>query len=98
MEIDPINRNMPMMAIDTHRSVHRDEERATLVAAVRAVNKSELFGSDRELMFARDRETQKPVIQILDRNTGEQLEQIPPETLLRIMASVSETGKGELNA
>ena len=58
-----------------------------VVAAVRALNRSELLGSDRELQFARDSQTQKMVIQIVDSQSGDVLDQIPPEQVLRIMAN-----------
>ena len=58
-----------------------------VVAAVRALNRSELLGSDRELQFARDSQTQKMVIQIVESQSGDVLDQIPPEQVLRIMAN-----------
>ena len=58
-----------------------------VVAAVRALNKSELLGSDRELQFSRDRQTQKMVVRIVDSRSGDVLDQIPPEQVLRLMAN-----------
>ena len=58
-----------------------------MVAAVRALNKSELLGSGRELKFTRDSQTQKMVIQIVDKS-GDVVDQIPPEQVLRIMANL----------
>jgi uncharacterized FlaG/YvyC family protein len=55
-----------------------------LVTAVHEVNKSELMGEGRQLTFTRDPDTRKPVIQIVDQNTGEVLDQIPPETVLQL--------------
>ena len=55
-----------------------------IVTAVRGLNKSEMLGQERQLAFLRDPETQRPVIQILDRNTGDVIDQIPPETVLRL--------------
>jgi uncharacterized FlaG/YvyC family protein len=57
-----------------------------MVAAVRALNKSELLGSERKMQFTRDSQTQKMVIQIVDKS-GAVVDQIPPEQVLRIMAS-----------
>jgi uncharacterized FlaG/YvyC family protein len=70
-------------------SKSRDDADAqqAVVAAVRALNKSELLGSGRELQFARDSQTQKMVIQIVDSQSGDVLDQIPPEQILRIMAN-----------
>ena len=58
-----------------------------VVAAVRALNRSELLGSDRELQFTRDSQTQKMVIQIVDSASGDVVDQIPPEQVMRIMAN-----------
>lgn len=55
-----------------------------LVTAVHEVNRSELLGEGRQLTFTRDPDTRKPVIQIVDQNTGEVLDQIPPESVLQL--------------
>ena len=61
-----------------------------VVAAGRALNKSELLGSDRELQFTRDSQTQRMVIQIVDSQSGDVVGQIPPETVLRILANLGQ--------
>lgn len=55
-----------------------------VVAAVREINKSELLGQGRQLNFTRDPETRKPVIQIVDQNSGEVIDQLPPESVVRL--------------
>jgi len=96
MAIDAINRLIPITQIDAPRELREEEEhRAAIVTAVRALNKSEFFGNDRELRFERDHDTGRLVIQIVKRETGEKLEQVPPESLLRIMASIAEGAKGD---
>jgi flagellar protein FlaG len=59
-----------------------------LVSAVHEINKSELMGEGRQLSFTRDPQTRRPVIQILDQNTGEVLDQIPSETLLELAQQI----------
>ena len=71
---------------------HADAYQA-VVAAVRALNKSELLGSDRELQFTRDSQTQRMVIQIVDRQSGAVLDQLPPEEVLRILANLGQPVK-----
>jgi uncharacterized FlaG/YvyC family protein len=63
------------------------EGQQAVIAAVRALNKSELLGSGREMQFTRDSQTQKMVIQIVDSKSGDVVDQIPPEQVLRIMAN-----------
>jgi flagellar protein FlaG len=62
----------------------RVAEQRELIRAVKALNASDLFGTSRELSFAVDRETKRPVIRIVDRTTKEVVQQIPPEYLLRM--------------
>ncbi len=94
MAMDAINRLIPIMQVDPPR-VWREqqEQRTAVVTAIRALNKSELFGSNRELKFARDSSTDKLVIQIVDRNTGEMVQQIPAQDVLRMMANITQPGK-----
>jgi len=53
-----------------------------VVQAVKALNGSEMFGQDNELMFVPDR--QRMVVRLVSRKTGEVLSQIPPEYVLRL--------------
>jgi flagellar protein FlaG len=55
-----------------------------VVQAVKALNGTEMFGRDNELMFAPDRQTQRMVVRVVNRKTGEVVSQIPPEYVLRL--------------
>jgi len=94
MEINPLSLSRPLAPMD---AVVKPSGSAELtlatVAAVRALNRSELFREDRQLLFARDAETQKPVVRIVSRRTGEVLDQIPPESVLKIMADLRKQGR-----
>jgi uncharacterized FlaG/YvyC family protein len=79
LPIDPVSRSRE--EVDAQKAV---------VAAIRALNKSEMLGSDRELQFARDSQTQKMVIRIVDSRSGDVLSQLPPEEVLRIMATLGQ--------
>jgi uncharacterized FlaG/YvyC family protein len=50
--------------------------------AINAVNQSELLGFDRELRFSRDPMTKLPIVQVVNRGTGEIIVQIPSEFIL----------------
>ena len=71
-------------AVSPTLSNPRDMPVREVVTAVHEVNKSELMGEGRQLTFTRDPETRRPVIQIVDQNTGEVLDQIPSETVLQL--------------
>jgi len=60
-----------------------------IVTAVKAVNNSQMLGPNNELAFTMDRETKKPVVQIIDSTTKEVIQQIPPEYILRVAATLS---------
>lgn len=60
------------------------QERRNLIKAVKEVNSSGLAGQDQELSFIFDRDTQKPIVRIVDRETREVLQQIPAEYVLRM--------------
>jgi flagellar protein FlaG len=59
-------------------------EKREIIQAVRAINGAELLGRDQELTFAVDRDTRRPVVKVVDRNTGEVLMQVPSEDVLRL--------------
>ena len=60
------------------------EHQWELIRAVESVNSAHLFGESTELTFRVDRQTQRTVLQIVDRQTGEVVRQLPPEYLLRL--------------
>jgi uncharacterized FlaG/YvyC family protein len=66
-----------------------------IVTAISGLNKSEFLGQGRELAFRRDPETRHPVIQIIDQDSGDVIDQLPPETVLRLAAQFAQTNKGD---
>ena len=59
-----------------------------IVSAVQEINKSEIMGEGRQLTFSRDPQTRRQVIQIVDQQTGDVIDQIPPETVLQLAAQL----------
>jgi len=94
MEINLLNRVSPLIAMDASpKLVAGVDPAGPVVTAVRALNKSELFGNDRELQFTRDTSTRTVVIQVVNRATGDVIEQIPPEQILQMMADLTKKRK-----
>ena len=94
MEIHALYGVSQTMPIDPAlKSRDNADAQQAVVAAVRALNRSELLGSDRELQFTRDSQTQRMVIQIVDRQSGAVLDQLPPEEVLRILANLGQPVK-----
>jgi uncharacterized FlaG/YvyC family protein len=59
-------------------------ENREVVRAVKAVNATEMFGQENQLMFRRDPESQRMVVRVVNRKTEEVISQIPAEYLLRL--------------
>lgn len=75
------NANTPAQAAAPHPI---SQEQRTLIQAVKAVNAGELFGQENELTFSVDRATRRAVVRVVSRKTGEVVEQIPAEYVLRM--------------
>ena len=60
------------------------EQQRTLIRAVSAVNASEMFGEENEVTYQVDRKAQQVVVRIVNRKTGELVNEIPSEYVLRL--------------
>jgi flagellar protein FlaG len=88
MEISSVRE--PVIVVDPiyQRPVNMQAEDRELIHAVKKINEAELLGSDSELTFILDRETRKPLVRIIDRETKEVIRQIPPEYVLRLASGL----------
>ncbi|MCS6953069.1 MAG: flagellar protein FlaG [Bryobacterales bacterium] len=85
MEITALHRPAPVQsAAGQPVAPEQAAQNRELIQAVKALNAAELFGQDRELTFAVDRETQRTVIRVVDRKTRDVIQQIPPEHVLEL--------------
>ncbi len=91
METIPVHLNYAAPnGIEAQTPQLRAEDRE-LIQAVKALNHCEMFGGDSELTFILDRETKRPVVRIVDRETREVIRQIPPEYALRLADDLKAT-------
>jgi uncharacterized FlaG/YvyC family protein len=60
------------------------EDQKALIQAVKAVNASEMFGQENELTFRIDRAAGIAVVRIVNRKTGELVQEIPNEDVLKM--------------
>jgi uncharacterized FlaG/YvyC family protein len=74
----------PATALSAAVPPEQTAQNRELIQAIKAVNGAELFGNSAELTFALDRQTRRPVVRFVDRQTNEVIEQIPPEYVLRL--------------
>ena len=65
------------------------DEQRNLIQAVKAVNASGMLGQDNELTFVLDRALRRAITQIVSKQTGEVVEQIPSEYVLRMAEELS---------
>ena len=94
MQIGSVNSLMPAPPVDPTPAATQDAALQKQVAtAVRALNQSGLYGQDRELQFARDPGTKTMVIKVVQQQTGEVIEQIPPEEVLRAAEALKQMEK-----
>jgi uncharacterized FlaG/YvyC family protein len=85
MEIGSIQSSTQALAVvPSPVSATETAEKQDIVQAVKALSGTELFGQDNELTFVLDRQTRKPVVRIVNRQTNEVVRQIPPESVLRL--------------
>ncbi|MGC9949768.1 MAG: flagellar protein FlaG [Bryobacteraceae bacterium] len=89
MEIGPASR-VDMSAPVTSQTSSQDwlPNDRQAIAAVQWLNQAEWLGQDRELTYKHDPKTGKLVIQIRDRDTGDVVDQIPPESVLRLVTEL----------
>jgi uncharacterized FlaG/YvyC family protein len=60
------------------------EDQKALIQAVKTVNTSGLMGAENELTFVIDRAAQIAVVRIVNRKTGDLVQQIPTEQVLKM--------------
>jgi hypothetical protein len=96
MEIGQINRvsmSAPTAADAAQESLGPMRE---LVIAIRTLNRPEFLERGREWKL-RKRSAGKPaLVDLVDRETGEILDELPPEQVLRMMAELEKHPEGEL--
>jgi uncharacterized FlaG/YvyC family protein len=85
MEITAIDRSAqphaaPVATIPVDQAVENRE----VVRAVKALNATEMFGQENQLLFRRDPESQRMVVRVVNRKTEEVVSQIPAEYILRL--------------
>jgi flagellar protein FlaG len=66
------------------------EETRQVAAAVQQLNQAGYSGPTRELTILLDQKTGRPMVRIVDKETGEVLRQIPPEYVLRLAQEAKE--------
>ena len=74
------------MAADPNPESEEPREHRKLMRAVQALRKAQVCGEKNDIRFAVDEKTHLTVIRIVDRETGEVVQQLPAEYVLRLAA------------
>lgn len=71
----------------------RAAETRTIVTAIKAINASELSGSNNEITFVIEPSTKRPVLRLVNKKTRDVIRQIPPEYMLRMAEEIAKREK-----
>jgi len=86
MEITGIDRPAPGLHSPAPVApVDQAAEAREVVKAVKALNGTEMFGPENELLFQKDPQTQRMVVRLVNRQTREVVTQVPAEYVLRLV-------------
>lgn len=95
MEISNIQSGTSLFSLaasEWNRTPERQQEHREIVKAVKKLNQAEFYGNRSELQLAVDRGTKRTVVRIIDKETKEVLNQIPPEYVLRMAEDLKTQG------
>lgn len=92
MEISGVKPELPLPVYAPASSETKPAETRQLIQAIKALNAAELFGENNELTFVLDRETNRPLVRIIDKETKEVIRQIPPEYALEVAKTLKLDG------
>ena len=85
MDINSVSRTLhTSVATESPIPVEKAAENREVVQAIKALNGTEMFGQDNQLMFQRDPKSQRMVVRVVNRKTNEVISQIPAEYVLRL--------------
>jgi uncharacterized FlaG/YvyC family protein len=85
MDIGAVQKSVQPLAVAAPVApVEKPAEHREIIQAVKALNATEMFGQENELVFQMDRQVHKMVIRVVNRKTQEVISQIPPEYVLRL--------------
>jgi uncharacterized FlaG/YvyC family protein len=89
MEIGPVNRvdmSAPVTSLTTSQDWTANDRQ--VVAGIQWLKQAEWLGQDREFTYRHDHKTGRFVIQIVDTKTGDVVDQIPSENIVKLVSEM----------
>lgn len=94
MDINALSRiSQDLPSVATPVPVEKTAENREVVQAVKALNSTQMFGQENDLVFQKDPHTKRMVVKVVNRQTKDVVSQIPPEYVLELAANLK-AGKG----
>jgi uncharacterized FlaG/YvyC family protein len=94
MNISAVTKSLqPLEAASPVSATEQPAQTRDVVQAVKALNATEMFGEETELVFQMDRQAKRMVVQIVNRQTKEVVSQIPPEYILSLSEDLKNSEK-----
>lgn len=93
MDVSSINSVQPLAATAPVAPVQPTTAQREVIQAVKALNATEMFGQENELLFQMDRPARRVVVQVVNRQTKEVISQVPPEYILRLAEDLRNSGE-----
>jgi flagellar protein FlaG len=91
MDVNALSRiTQAAPAVATPLSADAISQNRHVVQAVKALNKSEMFGQDNGLEFQKDPESKRWVVKVVNKTTGDVISQVPAEYVLRLADALAE--------
>jgi len=86
MNISSIGGSPFQLNVGTQQAESRQpiQDHKALIQAVRTVNAAELFGQENETTYVIDRAARIAVVRVVNKQTGEVVQQIPTQQLLKM--------------
>lgn len=92
MDVNSVNMQ-PLVATAPVTLAEQPPEHREVIQAVKALNATEMFGQQNELMYQLDRQARRVVVQVINRQTKEVVSQVPPEYVLRLAEDMRRSGE-----
>lgn len=84
MNVGAINNAVPVTLADLGPTRMLTQDQRTLIQAIKAVNASGSLGDENEVTYSVDRAARQVVVKLVNKKTGDVLQQIPTEYVLKM--------------